>query len=88
MEASSCECFKDDYRKYELTSSLVHNSNRGVQYCCADYVDILNEDRIAISMTQRSSPYDNGLAERVNGTIKNEFIPKEFIKIIKRHQKL
>jgi len=64
-------------RKYKLPFSLVHHSDRGVQYCCAEYVDILNEDRIAVSMTQSGSPYDNALAERVNGIIKNEFYPKK-----------
>ena len=54
----------------------MHLSDREVQYCCAEYVDILNEDKIAISMTQSGSPYDNALAERVNGIIKNEFYPK------------
>jgi len=56
--------------------NLIHHSDRGVQYCCAEYVQILAKDRIAISMTQSSSPYENGLAERVNGTIKNDFFPK------------
>lgn len=37
---------------------------------------MLNEDRIVISMTQSGSPYENALAERVNGIIKNEFFPK------------
>jgi transposase InsO family protein len=51
-------------------------SDRGVQYCSAEYVKILVESKIAISMTQSGSPYDNALAERVNGTIKNDFFPK------------
>ena len=37
---------------------------------------ILEDESIAISMTQSGSPYDNALAERVNGIIKNEFYPK------------
>ena len=56
--------------------NLIHHSDRGVQYCCAEYVQILAKDNIAISMTQTSSPYENALAERVNGTIKNDFFPK------------
>jgi len=56
-----------------------------VQYCCAEYVDILNEDRIAISMTQSGNPYDNALAERVN--VKMSFIQKGCTKIIRRLQK-
>lgn len=63
-------------RKHELPFCLVHHSDRGIQYCCADYVEILKEEHISISMTQSGSPYDNALAERVNGIIKNEFYPK------------
>ena len=54
---------------------LTHHSDRGVQYCCEHYVEILSREGIAISMTQNGSPYDNAVAERVNGTIKNDFIP-------------
>ena len=55
---------------------LIHHSDRGVQYCSSEYVNILATENIAISMTQSGSPYDNALAERVNGTIKNDFSPK------------
>lgn len=55
---------------------LIHHSDRGIQYCSAEYVKILEDENIAISMTQSGSPYDNALAERVNGIIKNEFYPK------------
>lgn len=57
-------------------NDLIHHSDRGIQYCSVSYVDILNNNRINISMTQSGSPYENALAERVNGTIKNEFFPK------------
>ena len=63
-------------RKQELPFCLIHHSDRGIQYCSADYVEILKKERISISMTQSGSPYDNALAERVNGIIKNEFFPK------------
>ena len=55
---------------------LIHHSDRGVQYCSVEYVQILADERIAISMTQSGSPYENALAERVNGTVKNDFFPK------------
>lgn len=55
---------------------LIHHSDRGVQYCSAEYVQILANEKMAISMTQSGSPYENALAERVNGTIKNDFFPK------------
>ncbi|WP_449436906.1 IS3 family transposase [Pedobacter steynii] len=63
-------------RKRETPFILVHHSDRGIQYCSQNYVAILNGDRIAISMTQTGSPYENALAERVNGIIKNEFSPE------------
>jgi putative transposase len=63
-------------RKRESEFTLIHHSDRGIQYCCSDYVRILDRENIAISMTQNGSPYENALAERVNGIIKNEFFPK------------
>ncbi|RZL05360.1 MAG: DDE domain-containing protein, partial [Pedobacter sp.] len=53
--------------------SLIHHSDRGSQYCSKAYVTILKEDKMAISMTQSGSPYDNAIAERVNGILKTEF---------------
>ena len=52
----------------------IHHSDRGVQYCCDDYITQLKSHHIRISMTEDSNPTDNGMAERVNGIIKNEFL--------------
>jgi putative transposase len=52
---------------------LIHHSDRGSQYCCKEYVELLNDNKIAISMTENGDPYENALAERVNGIIKSEF---------------
>jgi putative transposase len=52
---------------------LIHHSDRGSQYCCKEYVNLLTENKVAISMTENGDPYENALAERVNGIIKNEF---------------
>lgn len=52
--------------------NLIHHSDRGVQYCCSPYVNTLIQHHIKISMTQSGSPYDNAIAERVNGILKNE----------------
>ncbi len=54
-------------------ASLIHHSDRGVQYCCAEYIELLMEENISISMTQNGSPYENALAERINGILKHEF---------------
>lgn len=51
---------------------LLHHSDRGIQYCCDEYVELLEQRGIAISMTQSGSPYDNAIAERVNGILKQE----------------
>jgi len=53
-------------------NSLIHHSDRGIQYCCEQYVSVLQEIKIQISMTQSGSPYDNAIAERVNGILKTE----------------
>ena len=52
----------------------IHHSDRGVQYCCDEYISQLKAHHIRISMTEDSNPTDNGMAERVNGIIKNEFL--------------
>lgn len=52
---------------------LIHHSDRGSQYCCKEYVDLLRTNKIAISMTNNGDPYENAIAERLNGIIKSEF---------------
>jgi len=53
---------------------LIHHSDRGVQYCCQEYVKILNKQEIGISMTENGDPLENAIAERVNGILKVEWI--------------
>ena len=53
---------------------LVHHSDRGVQYCHQDYVKLLQDYKIKISMTENGDPLENALAERVNGIIKEEYL--------------
>lgn len=52
---------------------LIHHSDRGSQYCSTAYVQLLTDHNIGISMTENGDPYENALAERINGIIKNEF---------------
>ena len=54
-------------------SRLIHHSDRGIQYCCEDYIKVLDGNSIQISMSQRGNPYENAIAERVNGILKSEF---------------
>ena len=59
-------------RKY-LNRKLIHHSDRGFQYCSNEYIQMLMDNNIKISMTQNSDPYENAIAERVNGILKYEF---------------
>ena len=54
-------------------SGLIHHSDRGFQYCSHPYTDFLKDREIKISMTKNGNCYENALAERVNGILKNEF---------------
>lgn len=56
------------------TEGLIHHSDRGVQYCCSDYVKVLNKNHIQISMTENGDPRENAIAERVNGILKDEWL--------------
>jgi len=53
---------------------LIHHSDRGVQYCADDYQNILFKSKIQCSMTNNGDPYENAVAERINGILKQEFI--------------
>jgi transposase InsO family protein len=56
---------------------LIHHSDRGIQYCCNDYVNLLKQHKITISMTEENHCYENAIAERVNGILKQEFLLDE-----------
>ena len=51
----------------------VHHSDRGCQYCCHAYVDALRRHGMGVSMTEEAHCYENALAERVNGILKQEY---------------
>jgi len=51
----------------------IHHSDRGCQYCCHAYVDILKNRGLSISMTEENHCYENAMAERVNGILKQEY---------------
>ena len=54
--------------------NLIHHSDIGCQYCSSKYVSTLRSNNMRISTTQSGSPYDNAIAERVNGTLKREWL--------------
>ena len=53
---------------------LIHHSDRGLQYCSDQYQTILKQNDIKCSMTESYDPYQNAIAERINGILKQEFI--------------
>jgi len=57
-----------------IHSGLIHHSDRGVQYAAADYVAVLHDHKIEISMSRTGNPYDNAKAERFMRTLKYEEI--------------
>lgn len=61
------------------TTGLIHHSDRGVQYCCDEYVKRLNDKYIKISMTENGDPLENAIAERVNGILKAELLEEVFV---------
>ncbi len=60
-------------RKY-IKDDLIHHSDRGLQYCSDQYQEILVKNNVRCSMTEQYDPYQNAVAERINGILKQEFI--------------
>ncbi len=56
-----------------FTAGLIHHSDQGVQYGSREYVELLSARRIYVSMSAKGNPYQNAIAERVNGILKQEF---------------
>ena len=53
---------------------MIHHSDRGIQYCSKAYVQRLKDHHLQISMAEKGNPYENAVAERVNGILKEEFL--------------
>lgn len=51
-------------------NKLIHHSDRGLQYCSNDYQELLIKNNITSSMTEKYDPYENAIAERINGILK------------------
>ncbi len=81
---SSSFCVKGPIRALRMAlknvphpEGLIHHSDRGIQYCCQDYVKILKDHHVLISMTEENHCGENTIAERVNGILKDEFLFNE-----------
>ena len=74
LEMEGCKrALKMAIKQLQNGHNLMHHSDRGIQYCCKEYTKILKKNKIQISMADKGNCYQNAMAERVNGILKNEF---------------
>jgi putative transposase len=74
LELAGClRAFKRARKAARPTQGLIHHSDRGSQYCSYEYVSQLKKHNVQISMTEENHCYENAVAERVNGILKDEF---------------
>jgi putative transposase len=74
LELSGClGAFKRAQKTARPAVGLIHHSDRGSQYCSNEYVALLKKHGVLISMTEENHCYENAMAERVNGILKDEF---------------
>lgn len=71
--AGAISALKMAIKQCRQTSGLIHHSDRGIQYCSKDYVNLLKKANIQISMTEENHCYENATAERLNGILKQEY---------------
>lgn len=70
----SLEAFEMALKNREYKpNSLIHHSDRGLQYCSNEYQKMMIDNNVKPSMTEKYDPYENAIAERVNGILKQEF---------------
>ena len=68
--------------------NIIHHSDRGIQYCCPDYSQYAEKKGFILSTTQQYDPYENAIAERINGILKYEFGLRNTIKSVEIAQKM
>lgn len=72
--SSAVMALKKAFAQKPPEAIVMHHSDRGLQYCSTEYVSLLTKNNAMISMTQNGDPYENAIAERVNGILKTELI--------------
>lgn len=74
LELDGCvRALKSAFQAASNLSQLLHHSDRGIQYCSSQYTALLKQRGIKISMAAKGNCYENALAERINGILKDEF---------------
>ncbi len=74
LEASGClQALRGALRQLPENQHPIHHSDRGTQYCCGQYIEMLQQRGLPISMTEENHCYENAKAERLNGILKQEY---------------
>jgi transposase InsO family protein len=76
--ASAIVALQKAFDQKPADAIVIHHSDKGIQYCSNDYIALLKKNHAHISMTQNGDPYENALAERVNGILKTELISETY----------
>ena len=72
--SSAVVALKKALAQKPVETIVMHHSDRGIQYCSNEYVNLLQQQHALISMTQNGDPLENAIAERLNGILKTELI--------------
>lgn len=75
---SSLKALKMAFKNRSANEELIHHSDRAIQYCFDGYQKCLKAKKVNCSMTESYDPYQNAVAERVNGILKQEFIIDQY----------
>jgi len=71
--SGALEALKAACQSAKPPAGVIHHSDHGIQYCSKEYTDLLAQLRFRTSMTSDQHCYDNAVAERINGILKQEF---------------
>lgn len=83
----SLRTLKMAIRAIGKTKGVIHHSDRGIQYCSNEYIRILKKNKMNVSMAEKGNPYENAIAERVNGILKIEYLLEETFRTRNEAQK-
>jgi len=64
-------------KQYQPLPGLIFHSDRGVQYACNDYRELLNTFKVIQSMSGKGNCCDNAVAESFSHTLKTELVYRE-----------
>lgn len=71
---SSARAYEMALQQRTSNELLHHHSDRGIQYCSNQYQNVHEKHAVLCSMTEGGNCYQNALAERINGILKNEYL--------------